>query len=143
MKIISFNQKTGLMSQGKTTPAKPQPSLKALHANLQFGHERREDSFQRIATPSRTPRAILNPQEREALITSILEDLTAAPRLQARLTGLRTEQPLLQAYSEDQPQDYIQALRDIIELYQTRGENIANRAVDDLLEVTDLTTGNT
>ena len=150
MKIISFNPQTGSMAQWGKTAIKPQAPIKTADSKVQFGrHDRDRDSFQRNNRdrfePSRSPSPAGNledehginvhdPEDRENLIESILEDLENEPELHTRLTNIRTEHPHLQTYSEQNPEGYIAALRDIVEIYENSGLAHANRAVNQLIQ---------
>jgi hypothetical protein len=79
-----------------------------------------------------------NPAEREELISSILEDVEAAPALHGRLTAMRADHPAIQRFSQSYPRTYIQTLSNIAVTYQEAGLDAAQADVTHFIQEPDL-----
>lgn len=144
MNIVSFNQQPSLMTRlGKPGASQTQQHSKFTFAVPQFG---RSDQFQRnhyIPTPEHPAIPVdefeddeldpHNPQDRELLIEAILDDVEEAPDLHRRLTNIRNEHPPVRRFSEQQPEQFIEALRNIAVTYAEHGLQAANQSVGQLI----------
>ncbi len=75
-----------------------------------------------------------NPTERENLIASILEDVEEDPHLHRELTRLRDAHPNVRAYSESNPHQFIEDLRNIAVAYANENSDAAHQQMLQLIQ---------
>lgn len=80
-----------------------------------------------------TPEQELDPDDPESIIEAILEDVEEEPALHQQLTTLRAAYPAMQRFSEQQPQEYIESLRNVINTYTGYGVQAANQMLTQLI----------
>jgi len=123
------------------------PVKRNLHqsAPLQFGRDwptdKNKDIFQPSAQQAEAEEMQTddeldpnNPTDRENLIASILEDVEEDPHLHRELTQLRDAHPNMRAYSERNPHQFIEDLRNIAVAYSNEDSDAARQQMLQLIQ---------